>query len=134
MLPLTAAAITMGTIHAISLSKFILISFENDGSGFKSFKDVYDGVAVPGFCTSRCDLFRIESVGDGVRIDAVFPPTMDELKTFELFRIGHDLTLEVAESVWRANIAFSWSSPMRCHGSGDVRPRCDSFTFKNSLN
>lgn len=125
---------TIPTIQVRALSKFIAISFDDNGVGFEAFEDVDDGVTVPGRRTSWRDLFRIEPVGDGVRIDAFFPKAMDQQEIFILPLIGDDLPLEVAEAIGRANVALADGSPSRGHGGRPIGAQFDSGTDQNLLN
>lgn len=66
-----AAIITKLIIPAVSLSKFIRVSFDENGFIFKAIKNVEDRVPIPSRGTSSGDIFRIESSGNGVWVGPV---------------------------------------------------------------
>ena len=108
---------TIPAAHENNLSKFIFVSFENDRFSFKSFNNINDRISVPRRCSSWSDLLRIKAVGNAIWIDQLFPKPMNQQEIFILARIGYDLTLEITEAIWWANIAFAWFAPVRCYSS-----------------
>jgi hypothetical protein len=95
------------TLNSSRLNKFKLTPLERDQTVFKSLYDFNDGVSIPVRCPSSGDHFRIELVGDRVRIGAFFPKPMDEEEIFILPLIGYNLALKVAKAVVGANAALA---------------------------